>query len=215
MLKLLVFDWDGTLANSLETIFICKTSLAKKYGLPLPTKELVKEALSKKFEEALKLCFPNTTQDILGKFGQEFHAVMQQPEYQAPLFPSVKLMLSNVKKQGLKLAIATSKHRQELDSALIHHDLSHMFDITCCGEEYKEKPDPLMLQHMMDKFNLQPVEALMIGDTTTDMLFATQAGIRTIGVTFGTHSPVKLMAFHPIALIDTWTQLPQVIKTLC
>jgi phosphoglycolate phosphatase len=215
MLKLLVFDWDGTLANSLESIFLCKTYLAKKYNLPLPTETLVREALGKKFDDALKLCFPNTAQNTLKKVGKEFHALMQQPEYQAPLFPDVKPMLYDVKKQGLKLAIATSKHRQELDSALLYHDLFHIFDMTCCGREYKEKPDALMLRHMMDTFCVQPAETLMIGDTTTDILFATQANVQTIGVTFGAHSPVRLMSLHPIALIETWKQLPEVIKKLC
>jgi len=178
----------------------------------LPTEETVRSVLGTKFEDALAKCFPSASQQMLTEMGKEFHRLMQQNQYQATLFPHVKETLLALKKRGIKLAIATSKDREELDKAIVYNNLSGIFDITCCGKEYKEKPDPAMLKHMMEKFNAKPDECLMIGDTVIDIQFAANAGIKTIAVTFGAHSAEKLQSANPLALANSWTRLFNLIE---
>lgn len=141
---------------------------------------------------------------------------MQQENYQATLFPNVKDVLKLLKKRGimLALAIATSKDRDELNKAIEYNKLSDLFDVTCCGAEHQNKPDPSMLNYIMDKFNVKPNECVMIGDTITDIQFAANAGIETICVPFGAHSVEKLQTMNPLACIDEWKQLPEVINKL-
>jgi phosphoglycolate phosphatase len=215
MLKLIVFDWDGTLADSVSQILACKQYLAKKYGLPLPNEKIVRQVLGMPFEQALANCFPAADTILLHQLGQEFHTLMQQDEYQAALFPQAKETLLRLKKQGIKLAAATSKDRRELDKALRYHQLCDIFDITCCGKEYQEKPQPAMLMYMMQALQVEPSECLMIGDTVTDLLFAANAGVKAVGVTFGAHMPLALQSLHPFALISAWSQLSNVIDELC
>ncbi len=215
MLKLIVFDWDGTLVNSVDKIIECKNFLANKYSLPLPSEVIIKKVLGTKFEDALIKCFPSADSITLSKLSKEFHLLMQTSHYQAPLFPMVKEVLEMLKKRGIKLAIATAKNRKELDRAILYNKLSNIFDIICCGDEYQSKPDPIMLKYIMEKFNVNHDECIMIGDTKTDLLFATNAKVKAIGVTFGAHSITELQAAHPIALISEWAQLPEVIDKLC
>lgn len=215
MIKFVIFDWDGTLADSIGQIIACKVSLAKKYNLTLPSEEIIKNVLGMKFETALETCFPNVSSDDLSKIRKEFDGLMQTDNSQASLFPEANTVLNILKKRGTRLAIATSKSRKWLDKAIKYNNLVGEFDITCCGEEYEEKPNPAMLEHIIMKFNLAPQECLMVGDTTTDILFANNAGIRAIGVTFGAHSMEKLKSLAPLALINEWGQLPEVIEKLC
>lgn len=215
MLKLLVFDWDGTIADSVGDIINCKHFLAKKYNLPLPSEETIKNVLGTKFEDAMQRCFPSASPHLLRKLSQEFHHLMQQGDYQTALFPNAKEILKELKQQNMfKFAIATSKDRQELNSAIEYNGLFDLFDVTCCGAEHQSKPNPSMLNYIMTKFNIKPHECIMVGDTVTDIQFAANAGIKTIVVTFGAHSVEKLQSMNPLALIDEWKQLPEIINKL-
>lgn len=215
MLKVLVFDWDGTLADSVSKIVACKKFLAEKYHLPAPSEEMVRSVLGTKFEEALANCFPDATQITLIQLGQEFHALMQQDSYQANLFPGANAVLDALKKRGIKLAIASSKDRREMDKAIVHNQLEGIFECICCGKEYQEKPHPAMLNYIKKKFNAQPDECLMVGDTTTDIQFAANAGIQTVCVTFGALPKLTLQSMNPCAFIEEWKQLLEVIDRLC
>jgi phosphoglycolate phosphatase len=215
MLKLIVFDWDGTLADSVSKITECKQFLANKYGLPVPSEDTVRHVLGKKFEEALSICFPYANTELLNKLGDEFHYLMRQKHYQAALFPHAKEILSTLKTRDLKLAIATAKDRSEFNNALLHNELAGIFDITCCAKEYPSKPNPTILHYLMETFNVTPDECLMIGDTTNDVLFATNANVKSICVTFGAHSKKMLQSLNPLAFIDEWKQFTEVIDRLC
>lgn len=210
--KLIVFDWDGTLADSVSKIIQCKKWLANKYKLIPPSNRIIKNVLGLPFEKALALCFPTATPAILRVLAQEFHILMQQDTYQADLFPHVKESLIMLKNNKVKLAIATSKARIEMDKAIAYNDLSGIFNIICCGHEYQSKPDPAMLHYIMKKFNVKANECLMIGDTTTDIIFSKNAGVNIICVTFGAHSTDKLKNMEPLAFMDNWAEFPQLLK---
>ncbi len=214
MLKLLVFDWDGTLADSVGTILDCKQALAKQYDLAPPSEATVRAVLGMEFGQAMSLCFPEASQELLAKLKQDFMALMQQERYQADLFPHVKDILQTLKAQAFKLAIATGKSRRELDQALRIHDLGDIFEATCCAEEYIAKPHPAMLQHLMKTFQLEPDECLMIGDTTFDIQFALNAELKTVCVSFGAHSEAQLQIMKPLAMMDDWSEFLFILEKI-
>lgn len=215
MLKLIVFDWDGTLADSVSKIVACKKFLAFKYGLQPPSEEIVKSVLGTKFEDAMVKCFPTASSDLLKSLGEEFHSLMQEEQYQATLFPMAKEVLNALKQRGFKLAIATSKDKSEMAKAIQYCGLEKMFDIICCGKEYGEKPNSSMLVHIMKTLKIREDECIMIGDTVTDMEFAKAANVKAIGVTFGAHSHEKLKTYEPVVFLSDWKQLTGVIDKLC
>ncbi|MDF2530037.1 MAG: hypothetical protein K0Q57_917 [Gammaproteobacteria bacterium] len=188
MLKLIVFDWDGTIVDSFSKIYACKLAVAAKYNLPAPGEAIARKVQGMGFDKAMSLCFPNIDAETSAKLKNDFHSLMQLPEYQAELFEGVKDVLIEFKARNIKLAIATSKARVELDKALEYLDLKDFFEITCCGEEYENKPNPAMLNYIMSKFGVNAEESLMIGDTVTDIEFAHNANMRIICPTFGAHT---------------------------
>jgi phosphoglycolate phosphatase len=215
MIQLIVFDWDGTLADSVSKIAECKSVLAEKYNLAPPDKETIQNVLGTKFEGALAKCFPKASDAILKALGKEFHLLMQEKQYQAELFPQVKEILALLKHRGFKLAVATSKDKHEMAKALQYHGLENTFDMICCGKEYGEKPNPAMLTHIMTILHVRSDETIMIGDTTTDMEFAKNAGVKSIGVTFGAHTHERLKLYEPVAFLSDWTQFTGVLDKLC
>jgi phosphoglycolate phosphatase len=210
-LKLLVCDWDGTIVNSVNQIIACKYYLADKYGLKRPKEKTIRAVLGIRFKTAMQTCFPDIDTGTLRQICNEFHSLMQHEYYQANLFAGVISTLQRLKTHGTYLAVATSKVRLELDSALQHTGLGDMFDLTCCSEEHTAKPAPDMLYFMMNYFKVAPCECIMIGDTTTDVLFANAANIATVCVSFGAHNREQLETTNPMAIIDRWEQLPNTI----
>lgn len=212
MQKLLVFDWDGTLADSVNCIILCKQQLAKNYQLSIPSAEIIKSVLGMNFDLALERCFPKTNQEILKRFGKEFQALMQTAMYHADLFPQTKTTLNHLKEIGFKLAIATSKSRKELDGAIHQTGLDMMFDLTCCGEEYSSKPNPEMLLHIMNKLSVEPKDTTYIGDTVIDINFAKNANVDVTCVSFGACEEKELSEHHPTKIIHNWNDLLQGIE---
>lgn len=211
MIKLLIFDWDGTIVDSVEKILTCKKFLARKYGLPEPSEEIVRSVLGTKFEDALAKCFPTASKNTLDQLGKDFHLLMQMNEYQARLFPNAKDVLMQLKQAGIKLAVATSKNREELNKSLEYNSLTEIFIITCCGKEHQEKPHPAMIDYILENTQTSRQDCLVVGDTTTDIIFSHNASVEIICVTFGAHSKYTLQAEKPKAFISSWLKLPGIV----
>jgi phosphoglycolate phosphatase len=209
--KLLVFDWDGTIVDSVPQIARCKRYLAKQYNLPEPDENTVKSVLGKDFKQALEICYPTASKMALNQLASDFHVLMRTKNYQSEIFPNVELILRQLRKRkGLFLAVATSKAVVEMESALKYTKLKGLFDMVCSGEDYESKPDPSMLYCLMDKFEATPQETLMIGDTTTDICFAQNAGVDVVAVDFGAHTKCMLSECNPTILVSSWNSLTRV-----
>ena len=91
-------------------------------------------------------------------------------------------MLENFKNQGYILSIATSMSRESLDSLMRKFEVTEFFAATCCCEETAFKPDPAMLYSLLEKLDILPKDALMIGDTESDIIMAERAGMDSVGV---------------------------------
>lgn len=214
-LKLIVFDWDGTLADSIPKIIECKQSLAKKYNLPLPSPELIRSVLGQDFHQAMHTCFPTADEDVLDKLSQQFRITMLEPHYQSALFDGAIGILQLLKQEGYKIAVATSKSRAELDNTLQFNQLEGFFDLTCCAEEHTSKPAPGMLNFIMSYFQIPADEAIMVGDAVVDMSFAKNAGIQPIAFTRGAASKQTLMAEQPFAVFDDWEYFYKDVISKC
>ncbi len=216
MPKLVIFDWDGTVVDSVSKIVACKQFLAIKYSLTVPAYEVVKSVIGLPFKEAMSLCFPAVESELLSQLMREFRELMQTDAYQAKPFPDVVSVLEALKTDGLTLVVATSKSRAELDSALKYTQLSRFFDLTCCGENFKEKPDPTMLHFILNRYGIAPEDSLMIGDTVTDIQFACNAHVPVASVTFGVHDrKVLQLRSEPVAYLDSWSEIHSLVKESC
>src|SRR5690606_16811218 len=97
---------------------------------------------------------------------------------------------------GFLLAVATGKGRRGLDRALQNSGLAPYIDASRCVDECHSKPHPQMLLELMDELDVAPERTLMAGDTSHDLQMAVNAGVASLGVTYGAHPLSKLQPLH-------------------
>ncbi len=208
-IKLIIFDWDGTLSNSLNFIFQCLNQAAQAFSLPAITQEHVFPLIGLGGLDVAKRLYPNETlprqQAFLECYRQQYYLQQNQA---VELYPGVRNTLCCLLDRGYRLAVATGKNRLCLNADLAHANLNDFFIITRTAEETASKPDPKMLHEIMIETHLQPDQCLMVGDTVFDLQMAQNCGMPSVGVSYGAHSLSQLEGCLPLAIIDDVRELP-------
>ncbi len=205
---LLIFDWDGTLMDSTTTIATCLQAACVAVGEPEPPLELAKHVIGLGLRDALELCAPNCPADKYPELAQHYRIAFLEQDAHLQLFPGVIDMFAYLRSQGYRFAVATGKHRKGLDRVLSQSGLAHWFDATRTADETASKPSPKMVFELLEQLTTPAHRALVIGDTTHDMLMASQAGVAGFAVTQGAHDAAKLTTSKPAAMAANITELP-------
>jgi phosphoglycolate phosphatase len=205
---IIIFDWDGTLSDSVEHIVAAMQSPAVALAIEPPAAQEVRNIIGLGLPQAVALLFPRLDggeRAVLAQTYSEHYVSSDRPS--AALFAGAMDTLLSLRSWGFELAVATGKSRRGLDRVLAGLDMATFFDATRCADETRSKPHPLMLEEIMTERNKQPHEVLMVGDTEYDLLMAREAGVRSVGVSFGVHSRQRLVACDPVSIVDTLPQL--------
>lgn len=201
---LIVFDWDGTLCDSVARIVHAMQSAAQDVGVVPPTDVAVRNIIGLGLPQAMLRLFPeciNRHSDLITAYSHHFTHSSHIPE--SALFDGVRAMLETFQSSGHELAVATGKSRRGLDRAFAQFDLGEMFTYSRCADEARSKPHPQMLQELLDVSWTEVADALMIGDSSYDLEMAAAMGMSAIGVTYGVHSSTVLRAYSPIDLVGS------------
>ena len=206
--RLLIFDWDGTLSDSLERIVTCLQIAADDVGLPVPTEAAGRDIVGLGLREALARLFPDAAEQKLEQLKESYsrHYVRLDAE-PPPFFDTVRETLESLREEGYLLAVATGKSRKGLDRVLGKLKLEHFFHATRCADETRSKPHPLMLEQLVEHFRLPSEQAFMVGDTEFDMEMAVRAGMPRIGVSYGAHSLDRLLRYQLLASLDRFADI--------
>ena len=208
--KLVIFDWDGTVMDSVTKIVNCIRSSAESLNLVPPSDEAIKNIIGMSLEKAIDVLFPDNVaqhQALISGYKYQY-SVDTTP---TPVFANVVSVLSALKEQGIVLAVATGKGRGGLERLLEQSQLRHFFSATRTSDDAQSKPSPDMLYQLLEELGISAQDAVMIGDTQIDMTMAKAAGMDRIGVTMGVHNAQQLNELSPIATVDNYLQLQQVL----
>ena len=206
--KLLIFDWDGTLADSIGRIVTAMQVAARRAGRPERDAPAIKGIIGLGLPEAILTLYPDMTAEQVIAFRQHYADVYIAMDAEpSPLFTGVKESLEAFRVQGYRLAVATGKARRGLDRVLKAHGWEDFFDITRAADETASKPDPLMLNQILAHCDVRPEQALMVGDASFDLLMARNAGIDSVAVGYGAQSMERLLAFEPRLAIASFPEL--------
>ncbi|WP_328600617.1 HAD family hydrolase [Psychromonas sp. L1A2] len=133
-------------------------------------------------------------------------------DIETPFYDGIAELLINLKEQGYTLAVATGKGRNGLNRMMKKTNTEHLFSMTICADESNSKPDSLMIQSLLKALNIKSSDALMVGDSSYDLDMAVNAGVDSLGVSYGVHGRNVLLLSKPIAVVDCLvTQLPDYI----
>lgn len=206
--ELIIFDWDGTVMDSIGRIIDSVAFAAHKLEMRKPSEQDVRDIIGLSLDVAIKQLFPEVTaeqvQQVRAAY-KEFY--LNQKDQALPLFPNVREFLHALKQADKTLAVATGKGRPGLEEALVISDTQHLFCHSRTADEAESKPSPDMLHQILASADVPASRALMIGDSIHDMNMAKAAGMDRIGVSFGAHSQRKLSSAQPLMVIDDYEEL--------
>ncbi|AXA24107.1 HAD family hydrolase [Pseudomonas putida] len=206
--ELLIFDWDGTLADSIGRIVEAMNAAAERAGEAPSADAAVKGIIGLALSEAISVLYPHLDARQLEIFRQHYADIYTALDQQSsPLFEGVVESLEAFRSEGYRLAVATGKARRGLDRVLKANGWEGYFDITRAADETRGKPHPLMLEEILAHCRVEPGRALMVGDSAFDLQMASNAGMHSVAVGYGAMSLQALSEFGPQVCVEHFSQL--------
>lgn len=210
--KLVIFDWDGTLMDSVDRIVYSMQASAVALSFEPPTYHQAKQIIGLSLPKAIQTLFPSADKEQVQTLTAQYkHQYVEVNTTPTPLFNDALELLTQLKKEHKLLAVATGKARAGLQRVWQASDTEHFFIASRCADECVSKPDPDMINSLLTELNIEKHEAVMIGDTSFDLEMAQRAGVDSIGVTYGVHDTEVLSKYQPRAIVDSLAELHQLL----
>lgn len=206
MIKAVIFDLDGTLLNTIESMEAAGSRMLRDFGLtPRPAEEykqyagdgaktLVRRVLAaagKPDEGLLERAFPV----YMGYFAQTCG-------YHVEPYPGIRELLTALSQRNIRLAVLSNKPHQQTVDVVTAYFGTKLFDLVMGqSEAFPKKPAPDGALWMAKEFGVLPSECLYLGDTNVDMQTGKAAGMKTVGVLWGFRDEKELKENHADAII--------------
>jgi phosphoglycolate phosphatase len=208
---LIAFDWDGTLFDSTALIVRCIQDAVRDVGGTVPTDQAASYVIGLGLMQALAHAAPDVPKDKYPALGDAYRRHYNARQNDISLFTGTLPMLHGLRQRGHLLAVATGKSRRGLDEVLQRTVdgtvLGHLFEASRTADQTAGKPDPLMLHELMAELGVPPERTVMIGDTTHDLALARNAGVASVGVSFGAHAHDAFEEFAPLYIAHSTPEL--------
>jgi phosphoglycolate phosphatase len=205
--RFVVFDWDGTLADSTAVIVAALRNACADVGAPVPPERDARYVIGLGLEDTLDHIAPTLAAEGRARLLERYRYHYLSRDGQIVLFDGVRELLYELDCAGFLLGIATGKSKAGLADVLARQDLARHFVATRCADEGFPKPHPDMLLALMDRVGALPEETLMIGDTTHDLALARNAGVAALAVAYGAHSRAGLEGEDALATLHSVPEL--------
>ena len=186
-LKLAIWDMDGTIVDSREVI---QTAMCRAFGicgLPEPQYEDTRKIVGLGLDEACRTLAP-TYEDLprlVEAYRQAFVARRSEKDFREPLYDGAVESLERLANDNWLIAMATGKSHRGIRAIFEMHPLEQYFDTIWCADDGPGKPHPFMVEQCMDALGCEPHQSLIIGDAIHDIAMGRNAGIHTMGVSWG------------------------------
>jgi len=205
---LIIFDWDGTLIDSIPWIVHCLQKAGELCGCLIPEVQAAQDVIGLSIHKAVEALFPGTDEQTRQRLVSHYsETYLSKQLSQDDLFAGVYDMLLSLRQQGYQLAVATGKTRHGLQQALQATGTETLFSATRCADETASKPDPLMIREIIEQVGVSAERTLMVGDSIHDLQMAANASIKAIGVSCGAHSKAVLQHYQPLLCLEQPTEL--------
>ena len=212
MKKIVIFDLDGTLLNTIADLATATNQALQHFGYPTHPIEayrfFVGNGINKLFERAL----PETerTEANVLRIRSQFipYYNVHNADFSTP-YPGIPEVLHTLQSHGILLAVASNKYQSATEKLIAHYFPTLRFEkVLGQREGIPVKPDPTIVNDILQATGLSATDALYVGDSGVDMQTALQAGVDAVGVTWGFRPRTELEAFQPMAIINRAEELP-------
>lgn len=209
MTRLIILDFDGTLADTQPIIIASIQATLKELHLPERTDAECRSIIGLPLRECFTtLC--GVGDDLAERCADVYRRVFDElnTDGTVRLFPHVLETLTALHDRGLQLAICSSRGRPTLEGFVKTFHLERYVSMVVSANDVEHhKPHPEPVQQILAALGVVPGEAVVVGDASYDILMGRAAGCRTVGVTYGNQSAADLRAAGADHLIDDFADL--------
>ncbi len=210
-MKVVIFDFDGTLADTLETLLAITNRLAVEFGYPQTDMEMVKQLQHLSSRDIIRqskipiIRIPFLLRRLKTDLHREIHRVS--------VFPGMADALNDLHRHGHVLGIVTSNSTDNVHAFLKTHQLDHLFDFVYSGATIFGKHR--VIRRLLKQKGFDEGQVIYVGDETRDIESAIKVPIQIASVTWGFNSRPVLAQHRPNYLIDEPHELVQIVCSSC
>lgn len=217
-LRLALFDCDGTLVDSQQSIIAAMREAWRAHDLPEPEPEAVRRVVGLTLETAIARLRPDSTPEeaavLVERYRSAFFRQRQSGDVDEPLYEGCVAALDALDADGMLLGVATGKSRRGLRAVLERHGLLPRFVTTQTADDGPGKPNPHMVDRAIAETGVEPADVVMIGDTVFDIEMARAAGVASIGVAWGYHPADELAEAGADEIAGSFPDIPRLIRNI-
>ena len=214
-IKLVIFDFDGTLADTKENIILTFQMTMKELGVEIKSRQECAATIGLTLEDAFKVLYPGMAAEKYILLRDTYRRIFKENrKLLVPgLFPEVMETLEELRRRGYLMSIASSRQSPSLQSFLEDMKIAHLFEYAVGGDNVEHpKPAPDAVLQILRHYNLSAEEAFVVGDMPFDINMATNAGVKSCGVTWGNADAAQLRESGANYVIDKMSQLLEILN---
>lgn len=216
--RMILIDVDGTLVDSVPDLSFCVDEMMKRLGRPAHGEARVRNWVGNGVERLVRRALVGqldgepSDQDFAEAYPIFLALYAENTSKRSRLYPGVMEGLDYLQSRGYPLGCVTNKAAQFTIPLLKDLGIYDRFGIVVSGDTLPvKKPDPGPLLHAARHFGVAPEEALMVGDSKSDVTAARAAGFRIVCMSYGYNHGEDIRNYSPDAVIDSMTELAGLI----
>ncbi|WP_367606498.1 HAD family hydrolase [Legionella sp. W05-934-2] len=209
--QLIVFDWEGTLSDTLGQVFELISDEANTRGLEPPDWNQLRDSIQYGPNIALRKIFPNLSEEELFQFLNILQKKLAKSSEQAYLLPGAFEFIQLLHNLGFDLAVASNKGEQSLVKSIKLAGLDPYIQVFRSSGQTAPKPHPEMLEQILSIFQCPAERCLMVGDSETDVEMAQQLNVPAVGMDFYHQNQASLEKAGAVVVVDNFDDLAKFI----
>lgn len=216
---LIMFDCDGTLIDSQHGIVAAMDMAFATEGLTAPSRARTLGIVGLSLSEAMLALVPDADSAQIARLVESYKTafthIRSTPEHSEPMYPGMRDVISQLRgRDDVLLGIATGKARRGVNVFLEREGFEDVFCSIKTADDAPSKPHPGMLLQALSETGCNAGAAVMVGDTTFDILMARAAGMQSVAVGWGYHDAAQLKGAGADLLVDAADELPTAFERL-
>ena len=214
--KLIIFDFDGTLAITDKAIISCIAKTFENFNIAPPGADTIRATIGINLQNTFKLLYPAIEESAIPTWVETYRSFYRtEGEKQLDLFPGTKQFLQLASKSGLNMGVFSNKHVSFVNLFLEKLRIHGLFDLILGDNgQIMQKPNPTVFYSIIKPLfpELDNSQVLMVGDTAVDLLFAKNAGIDVCWAAYGYGDRTECLALQPTFVIDNISELAAIVQ---
>lgn len=208
--KLIIFDFDGTLADTTATILCTYKMAIEKIGAPSRTDAECQATIGLPLKEGFRQLYPDFSEEQLDNCVSTYRSIFNtnKKSLVPKLYPGVKDTLNQLAEMGIQMSVASSRSRESLVEFCDDNGITNYFSLILGADDVthaKPNPEPVLIT--LERIRQEADQTVVVGDMPVDIAMGNGAGCRTIGVTYGNSSRRDLINAGANFIIDSFPEL--------